>query len=52
MHRYIEVQCKRGTLRLPMQSLVGLPSGMRVWAAAGLTDRRKGFNGLKGHRDV
>ena len=28
------------------QSLVGLPSGTRVWVAAGLTDMRKGFNGL------
>ena len=28
------------------QSLVGLPNGTRVWVAAGLTDMRKGFNGL------
>jgi transposase len=28
------------------QSLVGLPSGTRVWLAAGLTDMRKGFDGL------
>ena len=29
-----------------IQSLVGLPNGTRVWVAAGLTDMRKGFNGL------
>ena len=28
------------------QSLVGLPTGTRVWVAAGMTDMRKGFNGL------
>jgi transposase len=28
------------------QSLVGLPTGTRVWVAAGLTDMRKGFDGL------
>jgi transposase len=26
--------------------VIGLPSGTRVWLAAGLTDMRKGFNGL------
>jgi transposase len=29
-----------------MQSLVGLPSGTRVWVAAGITDMRKGMTGL------
>ena len=29
-----------------MQSLLGLPSGARVWLAAGLTDMRKGMSGL------
>jgi transposase len=29
-----------------MQSLVGLPSGTRVWVAAGITDMRKGMSGL------
>jgi transposase len=28
------------------QSLVGLPVGTRVWIAAGMTDMRKGFDGL------
>jgi transposase len=28
------------------QSLVELPVGTRVWIAAGLTDMRKGFDGL------
>lgn len=26
--------------------MIGLPSGMRVWLAAGVTDMRKGFDGL------
>jgi len=26
--------------------MIGLPSGARVWLAAGLTDMRKGFDGL------
>jgi transposase len=29
-----------------MQALVGVPSGTRVWVAAGVTDMRKGFGGL------
>jgi transposase len=27
-------------------SMIGLPAGMRVWLAAGMTDMRKGFDGL------
>ncbi|MCP4329321.1 MAG: IS66 family insertion sequence element accessory protein TnpB, partial [Alphaproteobacteria bacterium] len=26
--------------------MIGLPAGTRVWLAAGVTDMRKGFNGL------
>lgn len=26
--------------------MIGLPSGARVWLAAGRTDMRKGFDGL------
>ncbi len=26
--------------------MIGLPSGTRVWLAAGVTDMRAGFNGL------
>lgn len=26
--------------------MIGLPAGTRVWLAAGLTDMRKGFDGL------
>lgn len=26
--------------------MIGLPSGTQVWLAAGVTDMRKGFNGL------
>ncbi len=26
--------------------MIGLPAGTRVWLAAGLTDKRKGFDGL------
>jgi transposase len=26
--------------------MIGLPSGTRVWLAAGVTDMRKGFGGL------
>lgn len=26
--------------------MIGLPSGVRVWVAAGVTDMRKGFDGL------
>lgn len=26
--------------------MIGLPSGTRIWLAAGLTDMRKGFDGL------
>jgi transposase len=26
--------------------MIGLPSGTRVWLAAGVTDRRSGFNSL------
>lgn len=29
-----------------MQSIVGLPLNTRVWLAAGVTDMRKGFDGL------
>ncbi len=28
--------------------MIGLPAGTRVWLAAGLTDMRKGFDGLAG----
>jgi transposase len=28
--------------------MIGLPSGTRVWLAAGATDMRKGFDGLSG----
>jgi transposase len=30
------------------QALFGVPPGTRVWLVAGLTDMRKGFNGLAG----
>jgi len=26
--------------------MIGLPAGARIWIAAGITDMRKGFNGL------
>ena len=26
--------------------MIGLPAGTRVWLAAGLTDMRRGFDGL------
>jgi len=26
--------------------MIGLPSGTRIWLAAGLTDMRRGFDGL------
>jgi len=26
--------------------MIGLPAGTRVWLAAGLTDMRKGFDGV------
>lgn len=26
--------------------MIGLPAGIRVWLAAGVTDMRSGFNGL------
>ena len=26
--------------------MIGLPAGTRVWLAAGMTDMRKGFDGL------
>ena len=29
-----------------MNSLIGVPTGTRVWLAAGVTDMRKGFDGL------
>ena len=29
-----------------MNALIGLPTGTRVWLAAGVTDMRKGFDGL------
>lgn len=28
--------------------MIGLPSGTRIWLAAGLTDMRRGFDGLAG----
>ena len=28
--------------------MIGLPAGTRVWLAAGMTDMRKGFDGLAG----
>ncbi len=28
--------------------MIGLPSGTRVWLAAGTTDMRRGFDGLVG----
>ena len=28
--------------------MIALPSGVRVWLAAGVTDMRKGFDGLAG----
>ena len=28
--------------------MMGLPAGTRVWLAAGMTDMRKGFDGLAG----
>lgn len=29
-----------------MNALIGMPAGTRVWLAAGVTDLRKGFDGL------
>jgi transposase len=29
-----------------MNSLIGVPTGTRIWLAAGVTDMRKGFDGL------
>ena len=29
-----------------MNSLIAVPTGTRVWLAAGITDMRKGFDGL------
>ena len=29
--------------------MIGLPAGTRVWLAAGMTDMRKGFDGLAGN---
>jgi len=29
-----------------MNALIGVPAGTRVWLAAGVTDMRKGFDGL------
>jgi transposase len=31
-----------------MNGLIGVPTGTRVWLAAGVTDMRKGFDGLAG----
>lgn len=28
--------------------MIGLPAGTRIWLAAGMTDMRKGFDGLAG----
>jgi hypothetical protein len=58
----MEIKLSRGTLRIAgavdvvalrtaidcFAGMIGLPTGTRIWIAAGVTDLRRGFTGLSG----